>query len=87
MKLYPIKSRIVVRPTNESPWTEAGLYLPISTKPTRGIVVATGPHVREVLPGDEVYYNNSSVTELTIDGKSFVTMPEKDALAMVLLEN
>lgn len=84
MKMFPATNYLIVDPlTAGTEWTAAGLFLPDAAreKVYRGVVLATGPRVWDVGPGDVVHYDPYSVVELGVDGVTVVLVREPDAIA------
>jgi co-chaperonin GroES (HSP10) len=83
--LSPIKNVIIAAPDAELEFIN-GIYLPPSAREAmdHGRVVATGPNVKQVFVGDEVYYNRHSVTLLEIDRQPYVAFKEPEAIALLV---
>jgi chaperonin GroES len=47
-------------------------------RPLTGVVVATGPDVNQVFPGDKVLFGEYSGTQIAVDEMTFVIMREDD---------
>ena len=93
--LKPLGDRVLVEIIEEAEQkTAAGLYVPDSAKEKsqRGKVVAVGTGklldngqraAMEVKEGDTVYFAKYGGTEVTLDGKDYSLLNERDILALV----
>ncbi|MCB0833858.1 MAG: co-chaperone GroES [Bacteroidetes bacterium] len=89
MKLKPLADRVIIEPMEAEEKTASGLIIPDSAKekPQVGKVLAVGPGKKKDEPmtvkdGDLVLYGKYSGTEVTVDGKKYLIMPESDILAI-----
>ncbi len=93
--LKPLGDRVLVEILEETEQkTAGGLYVPDSAKEKsqRGKVVAVGSGKTldngtkvpvEVKEGDTVYFAKYGGTEVTLDGKNYSILTERDILAIV----
>src|SRR5438445_11296618 len=94
MNLKPLGDRVVVKPVEKEEKTKSGIVLPDTAKekPQEGIVQAVGtgrildngtkvPMERKV--GDKVLYAKYAGNEFKIDETEYLTVSEKDVLAVV----
>lgn len=94
MAVKPTEDRVLVKPIERDAVTEAGLYLPESSKerPIQGKVIATGPGKRlengsradlSVKKGDTVVYGKYSGTEVEVKGDEHLILRESEILGIV----
>ncbi len=94
MKFKPLNDRVLVKRLEVEEKTAGGLYIPDSAKekPSRGLIVATGPGktadngskvALEVKEGDTVLFSKYAGTELKIEGVEHLMMREEDILAII----
>jgi chaperonin GroES len=66
--------------------SRAGILIPATAEVSRrlswGEVVAVGPHVRAVKPGDKVLFNPEDRFEVEVQGEEYVILRERDIHAM-----
>ncbi len=90
--MKPLGDRLVVK-VIEEPDKVGNLWIPDAAKarPTRGIVVATGPGKRvdgvtypmSVSVGNEVLFGRFGGTEVKIEGQSVLIIPETDVYGIL----
>lgn len=89
MNVKPLSDRVLVEPNPAEEKTAGGLYIPDTAKekPLAGTVIAVGPGTSEikmeVKVGDKVLYGKYAGTEVTVDGKDYLIMSQKDILAII----
>lgn len=95
LKLKPLGDRVIVEPIEQEEMTAGGIILPETAKekPQEGNVLAAGLGKRdkekgtripmEVKVGDKVLFAKYSGTEIKMDGKKLLILPEGDLLAIV----
>ena len=94
MKIEPLGDKVVVERLEPEEVTSVGIVLPDSAKekPQEGKVVAvgigrqteSGEVVRmSVKKGDRILFTSYAGTEVTVEGKEYLVMPEEDILAVV----
>lgn len=62
MNLKPTSDNVVIKPAAQIQQTESGLFVHMGVDfghPLEGSVVAVGPRVADVKPGDHIIYNES----------------------------
>lgn len=81
--IKPLADRVVAVGIETKDRTASGLYLPDSAKekPVAATVVAIGPDVKQVKPGDNIVYKDYATTELKVEGKDYLIIKEEDILA------
>lgn len=94
MAVKPLEDRVLVKPTEQESRTEAGLYLPESSKerPMTGKVVSVGPGKLlengqlakpQVKKGDTVVYGKYAGTEVEIKGTEHLILRESELLGIL----
>lgn len=86
MILKPLRDRVLIKPELQPTMTESGLHLAEHAKPEQlGTVVAIGPQVKEVIPGELVTFSWQVGQELLVDNGQtrYFMMREGDILAVV----
>lgn len=94
MSIKPLGDKIVVERLDAEEKTSGGIVLPDSAKekPKEGKVIAVGEGKLlengkrakfQVKKGDRILFSSYAGTEVTIDGKELLVMPEEDVLAVV----
>lgn len=94
MNLQPLHDKVIIEPNTVEKLTKGGILIPDSAldKVTRGKVLAVGPGrisgngvfvETRVKVGDEVIYGRYSGTELEVEDKKLLLMPEEDIFAVV----
>ena len=93
--LKPLGDNVIVQIIEQLEKTASGIYLPDTAskeKPQQGKVIAVGAGrvldngkrvTPEVKKGDEVVFAKYSGTEIKLDGKEYLILPERDLLAIV----
>jgi chaperonin GroES len=66
--------------------SRAGILIPATAQVARRLtwaeVVATGPHVRSIKPGDQVLFNPEDRYEVEVQGEDYLILRERDIHAM-----
>ena len=94
MALKPLGDRVIVEIVDEPQTTLSGIVLPDTAKEKsqRGKVIAVGPGrvldngdraALEVSEGDTVMFAKYGGTEVTLEGKNYSILSERDILAIV----
>jgi chaperonin GroES len=93
--IKPLGDRVLLKPIDEENKTVSGLVIPDSAKekPQTAEVVALGTGKKgkcdksafefTVKVNDKVIYSKYSGTEVTVDGKDYLLVPESDILAVL----
>jgi chaperonin GroES len=80
--------RVLVNPPPDAERrSKAGIVIPataqsVDRKGVWGEVVASGPHVRNVTPGDEILYLPEDAIEVEIQGDIYLVVRERDVHAI-----
>jgi len=93
-KVKPLGDRVLVKPLEESEQVKGGIIIPDTAKekPQKGEVIAVGSGKTDdsgnkialsVKAGDKVLYGKYAGTEIRLDDKDYLIMPEGDILAVV----
>src|SRR5437588_6563357 len=66
--------------------SRAGILIPATAQVSRRLtwaeVVAVGPHVRNITPGDQVLFNPEDRYEVEVQGEDYLLMRERDIHAV-----
>jgi chaperonin GroES len=92
--LKPLADRVLVEPIEDEEVTPGGIVLPETAKekPQRGKILAVGPGGRdedgkpvtmEVKVGETVLFAKYAGTEIKMEGKKMLILPQSDLLAIV----
>ncbi len=94
MKIAPLFNNMIVQRDEAGGKTEGGIIIPDTAKekPKRGTVVKAGfgrfqdgKFVETtVKSGDRILFNAYAGTEVEIDGKTYLIMPDTEILAVLL---
>ena len=93
--LKPLRDKVVVERSEAEERTAGGIVLPDTAKdkPKQGLVVSVGTgrvldngtvQPLEVKKGDKVLFGSYAGTEVKIDGKEYLIIPESEILAVVM---
>lgn len=93
-KVKPLGDRVLVKPLEEAEQMKGGIIIPDTAKekPQRGEIVAVGSGKTDdsgnkialsVKAGDKVLYGKYAGTEIRLDDKEYLIMPEGDILAVL----
>lgn len=90
IKLTPVGHRVIAKQVEAAAKTASGIYLPDNAKdkPEVAQVVAVGPAVKDIKPGDKVVYKTYN-SPIKIDGEEYLFLSvdfgdkEGDILAIV----
>lgn len=90
---YPRQDRALIQIDAVMKKTKSGIIIPefdgegkgtsMAEKPTRGIVVAIGPEVKDLAIGDHVLYGQHSGFEVPVEGMTFRLIRANDAFAKI----
>ncbi|MCK5607555.1 co-chaperone GroES [Candidatus Pacearchaeota archaeon] len=84
--LKPTGKRVLVTKKAVEQKTQGGIILPESVKEeakdTTGEVVAVGPKAEGIKVGDVVLFGEFAGTDVRLDGKEYLLMPDEDVLAI-----
>ena len=85
LSLEPLDDFLVVETTDEEAETRGGLILPASaeTQCSSGIVIAVGPDVEGVVPGDKVLYVKEAGYEVRLAGTAVKVVRRHELIARV----
>jgi chaperonin GroES len=94
MKIEPLGDKVVVERLEAGDVTSGGIVLPESAKekPQEGKIMAIGNGRQtesgevvalSVKKGDKVIFSSYAGTEVKVDGKEYLVMPEEDILAII----
>jgi len=94
MNIEPLADKVVAERLKPEETTSGGIVIPDSAKekPQQGKVIAVGTgHQTEsgtVVPftvkaGDRILFSSYAGTEVKVEGKEYLVMPEEDILAII----
>ena len=89
MKIKPLADRVLILPAPAEEKTVGGIIIPDTAKekPLKGEVVAVGQGTKEedmvLKVGDQVLYGKYAGTELEVEGKNYLIMPQSDVVAVL----
>ncbi len=83
--INPLSDRVVAKREQVQAKTSSGIYLPeqAQEKPKVAEVVAVGPDVKSVKPGDRILYEDFSSTEVKVGDDEFIIVKEEKIIATV----
>lgn len=90
MKFKPKFNLILVQPDTPEEKTKSGIIIPDTAKekPQTGIVLEVGDGRPEepmtLKKGDRIMYHKNSGAEITLEGKTYLVMPEYPSVIAVL---
>ncbi|MBN2682481.1 MAG: co-chaperone GroES [Bacteroidales bacterium] len=89
VKVKPLGTRVLIKPSEAETTTSSGIIIPDSAKEKqqKGKVLAVGNGTKdeemEVKVGDVVLYGKYSGTEISIDNEDYLIMSQSDILAIL----
>ena len=85
MTFKPLGKRVLIERLEEATTTASGIIIPDNAKekPLNGKIIAVGDKVKVVGVGDKVVFGKYSGNELTLDGKEYLIMEDKDILGVM----
>jgi chaperonin GroES len=85
LTLEPLDDHVVVEPTDEESETRAGLIIPASAEVRcrSGIVVAVGPDVDGVVPGDKVLFPKEAGFDVRLAGTAQKVVRRHELIARI----
>jgi len=85
MAFQPLGKRVLIERVEEATTTASGIIIPDNAKekPLNGKVIAVSKEVKEIAVGDTVVFGKYAGSELTLDGKEYLVMEDKDILGVM----
>lgn len=88
MKLTPRGSRVLIEHRPQERKTAGGVYLPVTTEPQGspteyGTVLAVGPEVEGIIPGQSVLFHRHAGVSIEDGDKKLQLLLEESILALV----
>lgn len=85
MEFKPLNERVLIEPKQAEEKTAGGIYIPDTAKEKsqQGKVLAIGPEVKDVKPGDIVVFESFAGTEIGLEGKKMMILKIKDILGII----
>lgn len=85
MAFQPLGKRVLIERVEEATTTASGIIIPDNAKekPLNGKVIAVSKEVEEIAVNDTVVFGKYAGSELTLDGKEYLVMEDKDILGIL----
>jgi len=85
MAFQPLGKRVLIERVEEATTTASGIIIPDNAKekPLNGKVIAVSKEIKEILVNDIVVFGKYAGSELTLDGKEYLVMEDKDILGVL----
>ncbi len=85
MAFQPLGKRVLIERVEEATTTASGIIIPDNAKekPLNGKVIAVSKEVKEISVNDTVVFGKYAGSELTLDGKEYLVMEDKDILGVL----
>jgi chaperonin GroES len=85
MAFQPLGKRVLIERVEEATTTASGIIIPDNAKekPLNGKVIAVSKEVKEISVNDTVVFSKYAGSELTLDGKEYLVMEDKDILGVL----
>ena len=85
MAFQPLGKRVLIERVEEATTTASGIIIPDNAKekPLNGKVIAVSKEVKEISVNDTVVFGKYAGSELTLDGKEYLVMEDKDLLGIL----
>lgn len=85
MAFQPLGKRVLIERVEEATTTASGIIIPDNAKekPLNGKVIAVSKEVEEITVNDTVVFGKYAGSELTLDGKEYLVMEDKDILGVL----
>ncbi len=85
MAFQPLGKRVLIERVEEATTTASGIIIPDNAKekPLNGKVIAVSKEIKEISVNDIVVFGKYAGSELTLDGKEYLVMEDKDILGVL----
>jgi len=85
MAFQPLGKRVLIERVEEATTTASGIIIPDNAKekPLKGKIIAVSNEVKEIAVDDTVVFGKYAGSELTLDGKEYLVMEDKDILGIM----
>jgi chaperonin GroES len=85
MAFQPLGKRVLIERVEESKTTASGIIIPDNAKekPLNGKVIAVSEEVKSISVNDTVVFGKYAGSELSLDGKEYLVMEDKDILGIL----
>jgi len=85
MAFQPLGKRVLIERVEESKTTASGIIIPDNAKekPLNGQVIAVSKEVEGISINDTVVFGKYAGSELSLDGKEYLVMEDKDILGIL----
>ena len=86
MKLEPLDNRVLLKPDSKEGRTKGGIILPEAAESQKQFadVVATGPNVEEVAPGDRVIFSVYGGSTVKVGEEDLLVIREEDIFIKII---
>jgi len=84
-KIRPLKDRVVIRRSSAEEKTKGGLIIPDNAKekPIQGEVLAIGPEVKDIEPGNVVLFGKYAGSEIRNSEDEVLLIKAEDILGVI----
>ena len=85
MAFQPLGKRVLIERVEEATTTASGIIIPDNAKEKtlNGKVIAVSKDVEDIVVNDTVIFGKYTGSELTLDGKEYLIMEDKDILGVL----
>lgn len=85
MAFQPLGKRVLIERVEESKTTASGIIIPDNAKekPLNGKVIAVSEEIKSISINDTVVFGKYAGSELSLDGKEYLVMEDKDILGII----
>jgi len=85
MAFQPLGKRVLIERVEESKTTASGIIIPDNAKekPLNGKVIAVSNEVEGICINDTVVFGKYAGSEISLDGKEYLVMEDKDILGIL----
>lgn len=85
MAFQPLGKRVLIERVEEATTTASGIIIPDNAKekPLNGKVIAVSKDVEDIVVNDTVIFGKYTGSELTLDGKEYLIMEDKEILGVL----
>ncbi len=85
MAFQPLGKRVLIERVEEATTTASGIIIPdnVKEKPLNGKVIAVSKDVEDIVVNDTVLFGKYTGSELTLDGKEYLIMEDKEILGVL----
>ncbi|MEZ0180536.1 co-chaperone GroES ['Camptotheca acuminata' phytoplasma] len=84
--IKPLKDYVVLQHKKEETKSKSGIFLKLNMdhkEQNVGIVINCGPQVKDIVPNNEVIFQDHSVTKIKIDNELYLIVKSEDIIALL----